>query len=74
MTSFSLALAHSLPEVTLALGALALLMLGVFLAKDGRDRIISELAIVVLGVAFLQLFLGVGPKAVVWDGAFVDDT
>jgi NADH-quinone oxidoreductase subunit N len=74
MTSFSLALAHSLPEVTLAIGALALLMLGVFLAKDGRDWIISELAIVVLGLAFLQLFLGVGPKVVVWDGAFVDDT
>jgi len=74
MTSFSLALAHSLPEVTLAIGALALLMLGVFLAKDGRDWIISELAIVVLGLAFLQLFLGVGPKVVVCDGAFVDDT
>ena len=73
MTPISFALAHSLPEVVLAVGALALLMLGVFRARDGRDWIISECAIAVLGLAFLLLFVGTGPKVVVFDGAFVDD-
>ena len=73
MTPISLALAHSLPEVVLAVGALVLLMLGVFRARGGHDWIISDCAIAVLGVAFLLLFMGAGPKAVVWDGAFIDD-
>ena len=73
MTPITFALAHSLPEVVLAVGALALLMLGVFRARDGRDWIISECAIAVLGLAFLLLFVGTGPKVVVFDGAFVDD-
>ncbi len=73
MTPISFALAHSLPEVVLALGALLLLMLGVFRGRDGRDWIISECAIAVLGLAFLLLFSGAGPKVVVFDGAFVDD-
>ena len=74
MNPISFALAHSLPEVVLAVGALALLMLGVFRARDGRDWIISECAIAVLGIAFLLLFFGIGPKALAWDGAFIDDT
>ncbi len=73
MTPISFALAHSLPEVVLALGALLLLLLGVFRARDGRDWIISECAIAVLGLAFLLLFVGAGPKTVVFDGAFIDD-
>jgi NADH-quinone oxidoreductase subunit N len=73
MTPISFALAHSLPEAVLALGALILLMLGVFRAKDGRDWIISECAIAVLGLAFLLLFAGTGEKVVVFDGAFIDD-
>ena len=73
MTPFSVALAHSLPEAILALGALVLLMLGVYRARDGRDWIISELAIALLGVAFLLLFRDVNTIAVVWGGSFVDD-
>ena len=73
MTPFSFALAHSLPEAVLGIGALVLLMLGAFRARDGRDWIISELAIGLLGIAFLLLFVGVGPKSLVWDGAFIDD-
>src|SRR5689334_9511335 len=73
MTPFSFALAHSLPEAVLAVGALVLLMMGAFRGRDGRDWIISECAIGLLGIAFLLLFAGVGPKAVIWDGAFVDD-
>ncbi len=74
MTPFSFALAHSLPEAVLAVGALALLMLGVFRARDGRDWIISELAIGLLGVAFLLLFVDIGAPAVVWGGSFIDDS
>ncbi len=73
MTPFSFALAHSLPEAVLAIGALTLLMLGVFRAKDGRDWIISELAIVILGIAFILLFFDLKSNAVIWSGSFVDD-
>ena len=73
MTPFSFALAHSLPEVVLAAGALVLLMLGVFRARDGRDWIISELAIALLGLAFLLLFYDLKSNAVVWGGSFIDD-
>ena len=40
MTPLSFAFAHSLPEILLAIGALCLLMLGVF-KSGGRDWIIS---------------------------------
>jgi NADH-quinone oxidoreductase subunit N len=73
MMPFSFAVAHSLPEVLLAVGALVLLMLGVFRSKDGRDWIISELAIALLGVAFLLLFYDLKSNAVVWGGSFIDD-
>ena len=73
MTPFSFAVAHSLPECVLAVGALVLLMLGVFRAKDGRDWIISELAIGLLGLAFVLLFFDIKSNAVVWGGSFVDD-
>ena len=73
MTPISFALAHSLPEVVLAVGALVLLMLGVFKGGDGRDWIISECAIALLGFAFILLFFDLKGKVVIWDGAFVDD-
>ena len=55
------------------MGALALLVLGVVRARDGRDWIISELAIALLGIAFILLFFELKGGALVWDGAFVDD-
>jgi NADH-quinone oxidoreductase subunit N len=73
MTPFSFALAHSLPEAILGVGALVLLMLGVFRAKDGRDWLVSELAIGVLSLAFVTLFFNLDGGAVVWSGSFVDD-
>ncbi len=72
MTSLSLDIAHSLPEIVLALGALSLLMLGAFGAGK-RDWIITEAAIVVLGIAFLSMFYPIADKALVWDQAFIDD-
>ncbi len=73
MTPFAFSLAHSLPEAVLGLGALGLLMLGVFRGGDGRDWIISEAAIGVLGLAFVLLFFDLNGGAVIWDGAFIDD-
>ena len=73
MTPIAFAFAHSLPELVLAIGALVLLMLGVFKSGDGRDWIISECAIAVLGVAFALLSFDLKSSAVVWDGAFIDD-
>ena len=72
MTSLSLDIAHSLPEIVLAIGALSLLMLGAFGAGK-RDWIITEAAIVVLGIAFLSMFYPIADKALVWDQAFIDD-
>ncbi len=72
MPDLSIALAHSLPEVVMALGALLLLMLGAFGAGK-RDWIISEVAIGVLGLAFLSILYNIEGRAVIWDGAFVDD-
>lgn len=72
MPPISFALAHSLPEIILAVGALVLLMLGAF--RAGRsDWIISELAIGLLGVALITLFFPLQGTAIIWDGAFVDD-
>ena len=72
MTSLAFDLAHSLPEIVLALGALTLLMLGAFWA-DKLDWIITECAIIVMGFAFLSMFYPLEGKAVIWDQAFVDD-
>ena len=72
MNSLSFALAHTLPELILAGGALVLLMMGAYKGAKG-DWIISELAIAILGVAFLTLFTKLDGKAIIWDGAFVDD-
>ena len=62
MTSLSLDIAHSLPEIVLSIGALSLLMLGAFGAGK-RDWIITEAAIVVLGIAFLSMFYPIADKA-----------
>jgi NADH-quinone oxidoreductase subunit N len=66
------ALVHSFPELVLALGAISLLMLGVFRAGKG-DWIISELAIVVIGFAMLSILVPYQGRVILWDGAFVDD-
>jgi NADH-quinone oxidoreductase subunit N len=72
MTSLSFQLAHSLPEIIMAVGALFLLMLGAFGAGK-RDWIITELAIAILGVAILSMFVPIDDKALIWNGAFADD-
>ena len=72
MMPLTFALAHSLPEIFLALGALVLLMLGVFRA-GGRDWIISEAAIAILGLALLSMLIDAKGTSLIYDDAFVDD-
>ena len=72
MNTMSFTIAHSLPELLLAVGALALLMLGVF-RSGGRDWIISEAAIIIIGVALLSMFASTQGRALIFDDAFIDD-
>ncbi len=61
------------PELTLILGAFALLMLDLFV--DERRRIVTHVgAIAVLLVAALLIVTGAGGHGVVMDGMFVRDT
>ena len=68
----SLALAHSLPEVILAVGVLGLVL---FCAIRGRDSDgpATEIAVGLLGLAILAILLGSKTEAIVFDGAFIDD-
>src|SRR5689334_17812976 len=64
--------APALPEIAVALGALLILMLGVFRQSGPADYAASGLAIVVLIVA--AMFVVSGPdRAVLFDGAFIID-
>ncbi|MFZ0730249.1 MAG: NADH-quinone oxidoreductase subunit NuoN [Methylovirgula sp.] len=71
MIPLHLALARCLPELVLAIGALALILVGAIRAKTS-DRLITEIAVGVLGLAILILLGGRG-TATVFDGAFIDD-
>lgn len=60
-----------LPELVLAAGALALLMIGVF-AGERSVRLVNFLAIVVLALSAVAIFIS-PQDAVIWNGAFVVD-
>jgi NADH-quinone oxidoreductase subunit N len=68
----SLNIAHSLPELILAVGALFLLLFGAIRGKDS-DGPVTEIAVGILGAAILALLMGSHSKAIVFDGAFIDD-
>ncbi len=70
--TLSFALAHSLPELVLAAGALLLILLGAIRGRDAGG-LITEIAIGVLGLAILIILLGTKHDAVIYNGAFVDD-
>ncbi len=72
MIPLNFALAHSLPELVLAIGALGLVLAG---AIRGRisDWLVTEIAVGVLGLGILVLLGGRG-TAIVFGGAFVDDS
>jgi NADH-quinone oxidoreductase subunit N len=72
MSPLSFALAHALPELILAGGALALVLFGAIRNKDS-DGPVTEIAVVLLGIAMLVILLGSKTHAIVFDGAFIDD-
>jgi NADH-quinone oxidoreductase subunit N len=72
MTSFSFVLAHSLPEAILALGALALVLIGALRGKP-RDTLSTEIAVGVLGLAILVILLGTKTDVTIYNGSFIDD-
>ncbi|RYD30216.1 MAG: NADH-quinone oxidoreductase subunit N, partial [Sphingomonadales bacterium] len=59
------------PEMILAVGAMALLMLGVFIGEKSA-RLITKLAVVLLLVSALWLIF-VAPNGVAFGGSFVLD-
>ena len=72
MPSLSIALAHALPELVLACGVLILLLAGAIRGKES-DGPMTELAIVILGIAILSIILGTKTTAIIFDNAYVDD-
>ena len=72
MTPLSFALAHTLPELILAIGVLGLLLFGAIRGKD-LDGPITEIAAGLLCAAIVVILLGHKTQAVVFDGAVVDD-
>ncbi len=71
-TPMSLNLAHSLPELILAVGALFLLLFGAIRGKES-DGPVTEIAVGILGLAIVVLLIGTKTRGVVFDGAFIDD-
>lgn len=69
---FSFAIAHSLPEVVLAAGALLLVLIGAVRGASS-GRLVMEIALALLTIAFILLFTELKGKALIWDGAFIDD-
>jgi NADH-quinone oxidoreductase subunit N len=72
MTFMSFTLGHSLPEAVLATGLLALLLFGAWRGEKAT-AFVTEAAMVVLGIAILAVVLQIRSKAVIFDGAFIDD-
>ncbi len=73
MPSISFTLVHSLPESVLAIGLLVLLLLGAWRGEKAAP-LITELAVFVLGLAILMMFFQIRTKALIFDGAFIDDS
>ncbi len=71
-TSMSLNIAHALPELILAVGALFLLLFGAIRGKE-NDGPATEIAVGILGLAIVALLIGSKTRAVVFDGMFIDD-
>ncbi|VTZ21028.1 NADH-quinone oxidoreductase subunit N [Methylocella tundrae] len=72
MAPLSFALAHTLPELILAVGVLVLVLIGAIRGKDS-DGPVTEIAVGLLGAAILVILLGAKTQAVVFDGAVIDD-
>src|SRR5262245_24605226 len=70
--------APMLPEIAIAVGAMLVLMLGVFrdksaLPEPGVDYVSGWLPIIVLVAGAALVVNGAGPREVLFDGAFISD-
>ncbi len=73
MNALPFTIAHALPEIILAVGALLLVLIGAIRGRDS-DGPMTELAIGLIGLAILAILLSTKTgTAVIFDGAFVDD-
>lgn len=72
MNSIATELAHALPEVILAIGAVFLLLFGAFRGEESAGKT-SDIAAGILGAALLTILLGSTTEGVVFNGAFIDD-
>ena len=69
----SQSLSIAMPEVILAIGSMALLMIGVFTAKERSNAIVTGLSVALLLAALGWMAL-VAPQGLAFDGAFVQDS
>ena len=72
MQSLSFSIAHALPETILAIGALALILLGAIRGEKSAG-LVAEISIGVLALALVVIFVGAKSSADAFNGAFVDD-
>jgi NADH-quinone oxidoreductase subunit N len=72
VNSASFDIAHSLPEIILAGGALFLLLFGAIRGRES-DGAATDIAVGLLGLAVVILLIGTKSKAVLYEGAFIDD-
>ena len=72
MLPLSTTVAHALPEVILALGVLALLLIGAFRGEKSAG-FIAELAMGLLALALVVIVVGAQGRGEVLDGAFIND-
>src|ERR1019366_2443411 len=63
---------HFLPEVILAIGVLALILVGAWRGERSFS-LVTELTVAVLGLAILAILLSTKSEAIVFDGAYIDD-
>ncbi len=63
---------HFLPETILAVGVIALLLIGAWRGDKGF-ALVDELAVALLGLAIISIVLSAKPDRSVFDGAFMDD-
>lgn len=63
-----------IPEILLACGAMALLMLGVFLKGEGANRLVQWLTVGLLAVAGLAALFAVTGEGTAFSGGFIFDS
>ena len=71
--NLSFTIAHALPECILALGALALVLVGAIRGDEKSGWLVMELAVGILGLAIFVTAFEPKASAIIFDGAFVDD-